>query len=158
VVAVGNDALWQRFCEAVGLPELAADPALATNEGRRHHRPRILPEIAQRLAERPAAAWLAALGSASVPAYVIQSLSEVVADRQVQARRGVGRLDNGVRVVAPPWRFGSAGRSVAPAAAIGSVGADGPTVLAEYGFGEEEIAALIEERAVLVEVPAEARV
>jgi crotonobetainyl-CoA:carnitine CoA-transferase CaiB-like acyl-CoA transferase len=157
VVAVGNDALWQRFCVAVGLPELAADPSLATNEGRRQARPRILPQIGQRLAERPAAQWLAALAAASVPAYVIQSLSEVVADRQVQARRGIDRLDNGVQVVAPPWRFGSAEPAPPLAAPIGAVGVDGPAVLSRYGFAEEEIAALVEEGALLV-TPAEAGV
>ena len=149
VVAVGNDTLWRRFCLAVGLAELADDPVLATNEGRREQRPCILPAIAERLAERPAADWLARLAEASIPAYVIQPLSEVVTDRQVVARSGVGHLDNGVRVVAPPWRFGS----IPPwtgGTAIGSVGADGPTVLAEYGLTEPEVAALVESGALIV--------
>ena len=33
-LAVGNDSLWQRFCQAAELPELAADPRFATNAGR----------------------------------------------------------------------------------------------------------------------------
>jgi crotonobetainyl-CoA:carnitine CoA-transferase CaiB-like acyl-CoA transferase len=147
VVAVGNDVLWQRFCAALDLGELAADPALATNEGRREHRPRILPVIAARLAERPAADWLARLGAASVPAHVIQSLSEVVADPQVRAREAIAMLDNGLRVVAPPWRFSAAS---AARTGIGPVGGDGPDVLEEYGFTGEEAAALVEAGALLV--------
>jgi len=150
VVAVGNDTLWRRFCEAVGLPELGQDPALATNEGRRLGRPRILPAIAERLAERPAAEWLAQLGKASVPAYVIQSLSEVVADPQVQSRRAIGRLDNGLQVVAPPWRFGSAPTTSPARAAIGEVGSDGLAILRESGLAEAEIAELVSEQALLV--------
>lgn len=149
VVAVGNDVLWQRFCVAVGLGDLASDPALATNEGRREARPRILPAIAERLAERPAAEWLARLGEASVPAYVIQSLSEVVADPQVQDRQTIDRLDNGLRVVAPPWRFGSASSACSSRPAIGAVGSDGPAVLREYGFAEAEIAELVSGQALL---------
>ncbi|HVW33537.1 MAG TPA: CoA transferase [Acidimicrobiia bacterium] len=150
IVAVGNDALWRRFCAAVELPELAADPALATNEGRRQARPRILPAIAARLAERPAAAWLARLGEASVPAYVIQSLSEVVADPQVRARRAIAPLDNGLPVVAPPWRFGSAPPGAGPRPAIGPVGADAASVLQDYGLAEAELAALLEAGALIV--------
>ena len=156
VVAVGNDTLWQRFCAALDLPELGDDPALSTNEGRRAGRPRILPVIAARLAGRPAADWLERLGAASIPAYVIQSLSEVTADRQVEARAGIVPLDNGVRVVAPPWRFGSATEPAGLRAAIGAVGADGPAVLADYGFTAAEIESLAADRALLVppaEVP-----
>ena len=154
VVAVGNDALWQRFCTALGLPELGADPALATNEGRRDARPRLLPAIAHRLAERPAAEWLTRLAEASVPAYVIQSLSEVVADRQVQARDAIARLDNGLGVVAPPWRFASAGAAKSSTRpAIGPVGSDGPAVLRENGFADSEIAELVSEQALLVPQP-----
>jgi crotonobetainyl-CoA:carnitine CoA-transferase CaiB-like acyl-CoA transferase len=149
VVAVGNDVLWQRFCAAVGLPDLASDPALVTNEGRREGRPRILPAIAQRLAKRPAAEWLARLGEASVPASVIQSLSEVVADPQVQAHQAIDRLDNGLQVVAPPWRFGSASSASSGRPAIGAVGSDGPAVLREYGFAEAEIAELVSGQALL---------
>lgn len=150
VVAVGNDSLWQRFCAAVGLPEVAADPALATNEGRRQARPHLLPAIAERLAERPATEWLARLGEASVPAYVIQSLSEVVADPQVRARQAIDRLDNGVQVVTPPWRFDSApaGHRLRPA--IGPVGGDGRSVLRDHGFRDADIDALVGSGALLL--------
>ena len=156
VVAVGNDALWCRFCQAVGLPELADDPALATNLGRRDHRARILAAVAERLAGRPSAEWVARLQEASVPASIIQSLSEVVADRQVRARHALGRLDNGLEVVAPPWRLGSPTVWFG-GAAVGRVGTDGPAVLEEYGFTEREIAAQVASGALLVP-QAEARV
>lgn len=144
VVAVGNDGLWSRFCEALGLPELAADPALATNEGRREHRPRILPVVAAVLAGQAAAEWLSRLNRASVPAYVIQSLSEVVADPQVQARRGIQELDNGLRVVAPPWRLGSAPVPGDAPPAIGGVGADAASVLGDLGLTGADVTRLID--------------
>ena len=150
VVAVGNDALWQRFCAAVDLPQFADDPALATNEGRRQARPHLLPAIAERLAGRPADDWLARLREASVPAYVIQSLSEVVGDPQVRARQAIDRLDNGMQVVTPPWRFASAPSDDRLRTAIGPVGGDGFSVLREHGFSDVEIGALIDSGALRV--------
>ena len=38
MVAVGNDALWQRFAPLIGLRELADDPRFATNPQRVAHR------------------------------------------------------------------------------------------------------------------------
>ena len=34
VIAVGNDQTWKKFCPAIGLPELAADPRFTTNKDR----------------------------------------------------------------------------------------------------------------------------
>lgn len=106
VVAIGNDAIWQRFTKVIGREDLGADAALFDNAGRREARPRILPIIAERLATRTAAAWIADLQAAGVPASVVQSLSEVVADPQVVARRSILTLDSGMQVVRAPWRLG----------------------------------------------------
>lgn len=86
VIAVGNDAMWQRFCAAVDLPELAADPALSDNPGRRKQRTRITSAVSERLRTRPASHWLQVLECAQVPAALVQRLSEVVEDSQVVAR------------------------------------------------------------------------
>lgn len=86
VIAVGNDAMWERFCVAVELPELAADPSLHDNAGRREQRVRIVEAVSARLATRPASHWLDILAAAQVPAAPVQSLSEVITDEQVKAR------------------------------------------------------------------------
>ena len=52
-VAVGSERQWPRFCEAIGLPELAADPRFATNGDRVEHRDELRPLIAERLAAPP---------------------------------------------------------------------------------------------------------
>ena len=50
-VAVGNDAQWQRLCTALDLPELGADPRLATNPGRVEHRTEVVTRLSARLAD-----------------------------------------------------------------------------------------------------------
>jgi crotonobetainyl-CoA:carnitine CoA-transferase CaiB-like acyl-CoA transferase len=66
-VGVGSERQWPRFCEAIGAPELAADPRFATNGERVDHRADLRPLIAARLATRPTAEWAAALDAAEVP-------------------------------------------------------------------------------------------
>jgi hypothetical protein len=68
----------------------------------------------------------------------------------VQARAAITPLDNGLGVVAPPWRFGSSPPAgPQPRRAIGLVGGDGTAVLRDYGFDDGEIAGLIEAGALI---------
>src|SRR5260370_12273371 len=45
-VAVGNDAIWRRFCKVLDLEELLADERFTTNGERVHNRPPSLPPTA----------------------------------------------------------------------------------------------------------------
>jgi crotonobetainyl-CoA:carnitine CoA-transferase CaiB-like acyl-CoA transferase len=66
-VAVGSERQWPRFCEAIGVPELATDPRFARNGDRVEHRSALRPLIAERLVRRRTAEWLPVLDSAEVP-------------------------------------------------------------------------------------------
>ena len=79
ILAAGNDRFFARTCEVVGRPDLAADPAFATNADRVRNRDRLIPELAAAFAVRPAAEWLAALEAAGVPCAPIRTLDEVFA-------------------------------------------------------------------------------
>lgn len=147
VIAVGNDKMWVRFCEALGLEDLAEDPGLATNAGRRKRRGEVIEKVQERLLKHPAEYWLERLGEAAVPCQAIQFLSEVVRDSQVEARRAIIETEHPtagtVRTVGSPWRLGSNGKQpdhrLAPV-----LGADTRVVLGEAGYTEEEINALVE--------------
>jgi crotonobetainyl-CoA:carnitine CoA-transferase CaiB-like acyl-CoA transferase len=86
ILAVGNDGQFVRFCAVAGCPELAQDERFATNAARVRHRETLVPLLAQRLAERSRAQWLADLEAASVPCGPINNFDDVFADPQVQAR------------------------------------------------------------------------
>src|SRR5690606_4787450 len=45
-LGLGNDGIWRRFWEAVGEPEVGADPTYASNADRREHREAIVQRIA----------------------------------------------------------------------------------------------------------------
>jgi crotonobetainyl-CoA:carnitine CoA-transferase CaiB-like acyl-CoA transferase len=140
VLAIGNDALWARFCGLLGLSRLCADPRLADNAGRRAHRAELLPPIVAALRTRTAALWLAEFGRAGVPAAPVQSLSQVVTDPQVVARGTVLPGADGLHGVRTPWRFGSQERYTPRRAPV--LGADTAAVLTAIGCSVEEIGAL----------------
>lgn len=89
VVAVGNDGQWQGCCRAFGLHELAADRAVASNEGRLAMRDRIVAAIAERVARAPASHWIERLEAEGVPCGVVRSVREALADVATSPLTGV---------------------------------------------------------------------
>src|SRR5215212_6599700 len=75
-VAVGNDRLFARLCEALGLGELATDERYATNAARVEHRDELSRRLGEVIGTRPAADWFAALRAAAVPAGPINDVAE----------------------------------------------------------------------------------
>ena len=108
-VAVGNDAQWQRLCTALDLPELGADPRLATNPGRVEHRTEVVTRLSARLADRTAAEWIERLDTAGVPCEPIQTVGEALHDPALRGRDGFWRLPDesygAVETVASPLRL-----------------------------------------------------
>ncbi|RAI31301.1 CaiB/BaiF CoA transferase family protein [Rhodoplanes serenus] len=86
VLAVGNDTQWQRCCEALERPDLAADARYVTVTGRILGRDALTAEIARTLRERTTAAWITALEARGVPCGPINDYAQVFADPQVQHR------------------------------------------------------------------------
>jgi crotonobetainyl-CoA:carnitine CoA-transferase CaiB-like acyl-CoA transferase len=86
ILAVGNDGQFQRFCGALGIPELAQDPDFATNPARVANRVRLRERLVAELAGREKAPLLAALERATVPASPINNIAEMFEDPQIVAR------------------------------------------------------------------------
>jgi crotonobetainyl-CoA:carnitine CoA-transferase CaiB-like acyl-CoA transferase len=86
ILAVGNDAQFQRFCRVAGCSHLASDPRFARNQHRVQHRATLVPLLEAVLLQRTRARWLADLEAAKVPCGPINDLDDVFADPQVQAR------------------------------------------------------------------------
>ncbi|WP_350335885.1 CaiB/BaiF CoA transferase family protein [Coralliovum pocilloporae] len=86
IVAVGNDAQYVRFCELIERPDLATNPDYATNAKRLENREALIPIIADCLKSMTRDALLAGLEERGVPGGPINTLSDVFASDQVEAR------------------------------------------------------------------------
>jgi crotonobetainyl-CoA:carnitine CoA-transferase CaiB-like acyl-CoA transferase len=103
-VAVGNDRLFGRLCDALGLPELPADERFATNSARVAHADELAERLETVLRARPAAEWVEALRAAAVPAGPINDVAEAFALAESLGMEPV-RDAGGYRLPTPPLRL-----------------------------------------------------
>jgi len=123
VVAAGTDALFVKLCQALGEPELAADPRYATNALRSDHVEALTADLEARLTKQPVAHWLALFGKAGIPCGPINDVGQVLSDPQVLARNMVVSIDDpamaGLRLAGNPIKLSGhadpATRAAAPA-------------------------------------------
>ena len=98
-LALGNDAIWQRFWTAVGEPAVGEDPRYATSAQRHAARPDIVARIAAVLATKPRDHWLKLLAVNKVPAGPIYRVDELAADAALRERGVVYRLEHDGRAI-----------------------------------------------------------
>jgi formyl-CoA transferase/CoA:oxalate CoA-transferase len=148
-VAVGNDRLFARLCEALGRRELAADPRFATNPARVRNRADLEQILDAAFRDRSTREWVALLGRHGVPAGPVYAIREIVDDPQVRARGSVVSLDHPragpLRQFGPPYRMEGA---VAPRIPPPTLGAHTDEVLRSAGYSDVEISELRRARVV----------
>jgi crotonobetainyl-CoA:carnitine CoA-transferase CaiB-like acyl-CoA transferase len=103
-VAVGNDRLFARLCETLGLQELATDERFATNSARVANADDLAVRLEAVLRTRPAAEWVTALRAAAVPAGPINDVAEAFALAESLGMEPV-REAGGYPLPAPPLRL-----------------------------------------------------
>src|SRR5271156_3702304 len=86
IVAVGNENQFARMCEVIGRPDLASDARFASNASRVHNREELVAILQGIFVTRTMRDWLQALERAGVPCGPINTVADVFADPQVQAR------------------------------------------------------------------------
>jgi crotonobetainyl-CoA:carnitine CoA-transferase CaiB-like acyl-CoA transferase len=103
-VATGNDRLFARLCEAVGLPDLPRDERFATNEARVANVDALGERLEAVFGNEPAEHWVAVLRAAGVPVGPINRVDEAFA---LATELGLEPVDerHGVPLIAPPLRI-----------------------------------------------------
>jgi crotonobetainyl-CoA:carnitine CoA-transferase CaiB-like acyl-CoA transferase len=108
-VAVGSDARYRRFCEALEAPELAVDPRFVTNARRQAARLELVREIEHRLRSRSRSEWLERLERHGIPAGPIMDLAEAFASPRAADREMRVEIEHPVagRIsqVGAPWKL-----------------------------------------------------
>lgn len=151
VHVVINDRQWPRFCELLGMPQLAGDPEFATNRARVLNRDRVNEIIAERMLARPADEWIALLDAEGLPIGPVNSLDRALTDPHLLAREMVKSfvhpIAGEVKGIDMPYRFSEAPTRIRSA----------PPLLGEHteeiltgllGYSSEEVAHLRSEGAI----------
>ncbi|MBM7061732.1 CoA transferase [Pseudomonas sp. UL073] len=140
-----TDQHWARFFAEVGRAELAADPRFADMDARTRHIDELYGLLAEFLAQRSTAEWLAACARIDIPAARVNSLDDLLVDPHLNAvglfqacpaGAGQGR----VRLAASGVRFDGEQRTFSAPPRLGEHTRE---VLASNGFSAEEIDGLL---------------
>jgi crotonobetainyl-CoA:carnitine CoA-transferase CaiB-like acyl-CoA transferase len=143
-LAVGSERQWPRFCEALGVAQLATDRRFATNGDRVENREALRPLLAEQFARRPSAEWIATLEAADVPCGAINDVLSAFATPAAEAlgmrvpvtHSKLGAVDQ----VAAPFVLSRSPAAVRTAPPL--LGEDSDAVLSELGYSADEIVRL----------------
>ncbi|AZR72679.1 carnitine dehydratase [Anoxybacter fermentans] len=86
IIAIGNDALWAKFCKAVGREDLIDHPEFATNAKRTENYDKLKPIMDEIISKKTAAEWIEELDKAGIPVGPINTIDKLFEDPQIKAR------------------------------------------------------------------------
>ncbi|MDQ4134934.1 MAG: CoA transferase [Pseudomonadota bacterium] len=150
VIGGANQRNWLRTLEAIGAPELAEDPRFRDNAGRMKHLAELEEEFARRLRTKSAQHWLDVLEEKGVPCGPVNDMLQALSDPQTIAREMVIEVEHTtlgpVKTLGLPVKFSQTPGKVRTGAPL--YGEHTREILAEAGFGAEEIEGFVREGAV----------
>ena len=128
-VCVGNDDLWRRFCEVVGMNKYVDDARFADNKSRVANFKDLFQIITDHTEKKSTAVWTEALDAVKVPSGPILNVEQVVNDPQVKAREMIVELEHpeAGKLLVPgvPIKFSKTPASICcPAPALGEHNAE----------------------------------
>jgi crotonobetainyl-CoA:carnitine CoA-transferase CaiB-like acyl-CoA transferase len=143
-VATAGQEMWERLCRALGAEGLLARAEFATAAARRAHRDALNAELEGHLEARCSAEWLERLNAAGVPCGPIYAIDQTFADPQVRQLELVRSVESAsgqtLELLAQPVSLSRTPSDIVATAP--ERGEHGESVLREFGFDADAIAAL----------------
>lgn len=139
-LACASPADWDIFCrEVIERPDLLADPRFADTPSRRANREELDEILVAIFLTRPSTEWMQRLDRVRLPYGRVNSVGEVLAHPQMQAREMIREIDSPagrIPVLASPLNLSDSPQRLDPLPALG---ADTEAVLSWLGYSESEI-------------------
>ena len=140
-IGASGNAIWARFCRALGHEEWLADPDFADEPARARHRGKLNAAINAVTPGRTTAEWIEVLNEAGVPSGPIYTMDQVFADPQVrhlEAAAAVRHPQLGeIRIVNQVVRLSrTPARMAAPTPELGEHTGE---ILAELGYDAAQV-------------------
>jgi len=140
-----SDAEWKGMCTALNKPEWLNDERFNTARGRVVNAPARLKATGEVIAEKTTAEWLETLDAHGVPCAPVLTRPQILEHEQVVENDIIQEYDHPglgrVRQARPAAQFEKTPVNTKPMAP--ELGADGAAILAELGYSEQEIAAVL---------------
>jgi crotonobetainyl-CoA:carnitine CoA-transferase CaiB-like acyl-CoA transferase len=144
-LGVVNDALWRSFCAALSLTEQAADPDIATSAqrlARKAYVDQVAGEAIGRLSRDEA---LARLRAAGIPCAPVNNFGETLQDEHVRSGGKLYKVSyDGEEALLPAFPVVSSSVSGIARAEIPSLGEHSAEIIKSLGYGDGDLAALID--------------
>jgi len=143
-IATTGGRIWERFAQTVGAPEFLTNPDYVSAPDRSKNRKALNAAINALTEKKSTEAWVNEFNAAGVPCGPIYSIDQVFADEQVRHLKMAQDVPNDenrhIQLVSQPVTLSrTPSKMVAPPPDFGE---QTDEVLAEFGFGAEEIAEL----------------
>ena len=143
-IATTGGRIWERFAQAIGAPEIVTNPDYATSPARSKNRDALNALIDKLTMQKSTETWVSELNAAGVPCGPIYAIDQMFEDAQVKhlgiAQDVPNDENRHIRLVGQPVTLSRTPSSMA--ARPPEFGEQTDELLAEFGFGAEEIVAL----------------
>ena len=151
VVGAANQSTWLKFVEAIDSPHLAEDPRFETSNSRMTNLDALVETLTEILSHRTTSEWLVKLEAGGVPAGPVYDVKEMSEDPHTIARGMIAKVPAATggehSVIAHPIKYSAKPTSIRRGAPL--LGEHSREVLAEFGFGADEIDSLIGSGAII---------
>lgn len=150
MLAANNDKQFRALCAGIGRRDLMEDPRWSGVEQREKHARALRSELVAIFKTRPAIEWERMLDEAGVPAAMVRSLDQILAEDHAHTREFTrevevsDRQDHQVAIHLPTLGFKVNAQVVAPASAPPRLGKDTQAVLESIGYDAADISRLKE--------------
>ncbi len=149
-IAAGNDNLWKKFCAVTDLSDIADDPKFATNPKRVENRDEVVEIVSKKINTKTMQEWLDILNDAGVPCGPIYTVDQIFNDPQVLAREMLVEVDHPkcgkIQVTGSPIKLSETPAEITTHPPM--LGEHNSSILQEFGFSEEDITKLKEDKVI----------